>query len=70
MRRRPASSVTQCPRCGAGSQVEDTAKSDSNYVRRLRGCIACGNTWSTAEIMLTDVKKLKALNKLLKELRV
>ena len=57
-------SVTVCVRCNGNSQIENTSKQDTMYVKRTRACVNCGLTWSTAEIPLNDVKKIKALNKL------
>lgn len=69
---RGRSSITICPRtgCGGSSQIESTEKQDTRYVRRVRGCTKCGTTWGTAEVPITEVKKIKALEKLLKDLRV
>lgn len=65
-------SVTICPRpgCGGASQIENTEKQDTRYVRRIRACTKCGATWGTAEIPVGEIKKIKALDKLLKDLRV
>lgn len=65
-----SNSVTRCPRCGGASQIENTEKQDTRYVKRLRGCSTCGTTWSTAELPLADVKRLRALERFLKDLRV
>lgn len=64
-------SVAHCikPGCKGGSQIENTMKTDTWYVKRTRACVLCGTTWSTAEIMLADVKRLKALDRMLKELK-
>lgn len=64
-------SVTICPRpgCGGNSQIENTEKQHTRYVKRSRACTKCGATWSTAELPIADVKKIRALEKLLKELR-
>lgn len=69
---RGRSSITICPRagCGGSSQIENTEKQDTRYVRRIRACTKCGATWGTAEIPVADIKKIKALDKLLKDLRV
>lgn len=67
---RDSNSITRCPRCGGASQIEDTSKADTHYVRRTRACTKCGATWGTAEIPVADIKKIKALDKLLKDLRV
>lgn len=60
-------SITLCPHCAGNSQVENTEKQDSHHVKRLRRCVECLATWSTAEVPLADVKRLKALDRLLKE---
>jgi transcriptional regulator NrdR family protein len=67
MRRK--NSVTVCIRCNGDSQIEDTLKQDTNYVKRTRACVRCGLTWATAEVPLADIKKIKALIRLLKELK-
>jgi transcriptional regulator NrdR family protein len=57
--------VSRCPRCGDKSQIEHTFN-DTSYVRRLRGCIACGNTWSTAEVALPVLKRNMKIEKLVR----
>lgn len=64
---RRRTSVTICEKCSGDSQIEDVAKQDTRYVKRLRACKDCGHTWPTAEIHLADVKLLKAMNRFLDE---
>lgn len=59
-----------CPRCGSNSQVEDTRKHMTFYVRRTRACIACGITWVTAEIDLNDMRRIEDAEKLLTKVAV
>ena len=62
------SSITVCTKCGGGSQIEDTLKQDTKYVKRTRACKDCGATWQTAEIALADVKRLQRLDQWFKKL--
>jgi len=64
------SSVTKCPQpgCNGDSQIEDTLKHDTFYVKRSRACKKCGITWSTAELPLRLAKKLMKLDKFLEQL--
>jgi len=39
-----------CPKCGTITQVADTRRAESNWLRRRRRCIACNNRFSTIEI--------------------
>lgn len=57
-----AKSVTRCEKCGGESSVEDTRRKETWYVKRVRGCQSCGHTWSTAEVPLADLRKLKLLD--------
>ena len=58
--------VTLCPRCGSKSQIEHTQVDTTGHVRRLRGCVKCGNTWSTAEISMLSLKRTAKIEKFIK----
>jgi len=64
-------SVAICPQpgCGGESQVEQTTRHDTWYVRRLRGCKKCGHTWTTAEMPLPMVKRIMQLDAFLRKMK-
>lgn len=64
-------SITNCPQpgCGGGSQIEDTTRHDTWYVRRLRACTKCGFTWSTAEIPLPMIKRTAKLDAFIQKMK-
>lgn len=59
-------SVVRCPRrnCDGEGTVEGTMKQDTWYVVRSRCCRKCGTTFSTAEVRLGDVRRLRRLDKI------
>lgn len=65
---RPQQSVAICPKCEGISSVDDTRRRETWYVKRIRSCDVCGFRWTTAELLLTDVKKLQALERFLKQI--
>lgn len=59
----PSAHTCPQPTCGGDSQVEDTRRASTWYVKRVRACVKCGHTWSTAEVpfpMLKRVMKVEA----------
>jgi transcriptional regulator NrdR family protein len=65
-------SISNCPqpRCGGGSQVMDTTRHDTWYIRRVRSCTKCGHTWSTAEVPLPMIKRTLKLDAFLQKMGV
>jgi transcriptional repressor NrdR len=46
-----------CPKCLLPTKVNETRMHESNTVRRRRECLTCGKTFTTVEMLLTDLKR-------------
>ena len=59
-------SVQRCPKpgCRGEGKVSHTMKQDTWYVVRSRCCDECGTTFSTAEVRMADVVRLRRLDKI------
>ena len=71
MSRVSSRSVSVCPQpnCKGASQIEDTTKHDTWYIKRSRACTKCGFTWSTAEIPLPMIKRIMKIETLLRQIQ-
>lgn len=61
-------STATCPTCNADSQVEDSRRVDTWYVKRVRACTVCGLRWRTAEIPLPMMKRVIKFDAFLKQM--
>jgi len=63
--------TTICPQkgCGGKSQVEQTRKRETWYVRRIRVCEKCNHHWTTAEVPLQMIQRTIKLDAFLKSMK-
>lgn len=52
-----------CEKCGGASEVADSRKRNSGYIRRRRQCKACGHRFTTIELPLEIGEQLKDIMK-------
>jgi transcriptional regulator NrdR family protein len=62
-------STATCPSCNGDSQVEDSRRADTWYVKRVRACTVCGFRWRTAEIPLPMMKRVLKFDAFMKQMK-